>query len=224
MPIKPRSNLKDVVAEIVRTRIFAGQLAAGTRIDQEQLAHDLRVSRLPVREALISLEQEGWVRNAPRLGSFVAVITPHDVLDHYRIFGTVSALAAERAVDVLTDEQIDTLAKVSKAMIDATDPAVEGQLNHQFHAIINRAGASARLSAAIRTLATGIPARFFEPGSGWESERACMQHERIVQTVRERDAGATSAAILEHFTDAGEFAVKQLGNAEFWGSAANPQL
>lgn len=223
MPARLRTNLKDVVAEAVRTRIFAGQFPPGTRIDQEQLARDLRISKLPVREALIALEQEGWVRNVPRQGSFVAVITPNDVLDHYRIFGTVSALAIERAVTVLTDADIDRIEAIAKSMAAESDPAVQRRLNDEFHAAINRAGCSARLASTIRALAAGIPARFFEPNSGWESQSAIEQHERIVETLRRRDAAAAAAAVLEHFTDAGQFAVKQLGNVAFWSRHLTPQ-
>lgn len=44
----------------------ATPMRPGTRIDQDVIARDLRVSRLPVREALISLDQEGFVRGRPR--------------------------------------------------------------------------------------------------------------------------------------------------------------
>ncbi len=214
--VPARANLKDVVAEAIRTQIFAGRLVAGSRIDQAQLALDMGVSRLPVREALISLEQEGWVRNVARQGSFVAVITPNDLLDHYRIFGTVCALAAERASSELTDEQLDGLEKISKALREEKDEATKQRLNHRFHATINRAGSSVRLSAAIRTLAASIPARFFEFNSGWDHKKACDQHDQIVVALRAGDGDLASRAVLEHLTEGGSFAVQQLGNAGFW--------
>jgi DNA-binding GntR family transcriptional regulator len=215
-PASIRGNLKDVVAEAIRTQIFAGRLASGSRIDQAQLALDLGVSRLPVREALISLEQEGWVRNVPRQGSFVAVLTKNDLLDHYRIFGTVCALAAERAATELSDGQIDDLAKLAKTLRKEKDEATQQRLNHQFHATINRAGSSVRLAAEIRTLAASIPARFFECNSGWDHRKACDQHDQIVRALRARDGDAASHAVLEHLTEGGSFAVQQLGNAGFW--------
>ena len=211
-----RTNLKDVVAETVRTKIFAGTLAPGSRIDQDQLAEELGVSRLPVREALIALEQEGWVTSVPRQGAYVAVLTPNDVLDHYRIFGNVCALAAERAAAELTSQQLKTLASLAKAMKGNSTDAEKEQLNHQFHSIINRAGGSARLLAAIRTLAIGIPARFFEFNSGWNHEIACRQHDQIVKALRQRDGELAAKLVLQHLTDGGEFAVQQLGSSGFW--------
>jgi DNA-binding GntR family transcriptional regulator len=216
IPVPARSNLKDVVAEAIRAQIFAGRLVSGSRIDQAQLAVDLRVSRLPVREALISLEQEGWVRNVPRQGSFVAVLTQNDLLDHYRIFGTVCALAAERAAIELTDAQLDTLETISKQMRSEPDTAAKQRLNHQFHATINRAGSSVRLASAIRTLAASIPARLFEFNSGWDHDKACDQHEEILAALRARNGEAAAHAVLEHLTEGGTFAVNQLGNAGFW--------
>ena len=67
-----RRNLSEDVAEYIREGIMSGALRPGTRIDQDAIAADLGVSRLPVREALISLDKEGLINTIPRRGAFVA--------------------------------------------------------------------------------------------------------------------------------------------------------
>ena len=93
-----RGNLADEVADHIRDSILTGRLRPGTRIDQDAIAKDMGVSRLPVREALISLDQEGLVRTLPRRGAYVERVQREDIADHYQLFGTVAGLAAARAV------------------------------------------------------------------------------------------------------------------------------
>ena len=85
-----RHNLADEVATHIRTAILAGRLRSGERIDQDAIADELGVSRLPVREALIALDKEGLVNTIPRKGSYVARIDREDIADHYEIFGQLS--------------------------------------------------------------------------------------------------------------------------------------
>ena len=90
--VSARENLKESVVHEIRQLIMSGQLRAG-EIDQYDLAERLRVSRLPVREALIVLENEGLVDQIARRGAFVASLTPQDIRDHYEIYGVISSLA-----------------------------------------------------------------------------------------------------------------------------------
>lgn len=55
----PRRNMSGQVVDYIKTMIFDGSLIRGQRVPQDQIAKDLGVSRLPVREALIALEAEG---------------------------------------------------------------------------------------------------------------------------------------------------------------------
>jgi len=63
-----RPNLQDEVASWVRRAIFSGELKPGERINQDELAERLELSRLPIREAMIALEREGLIRTIPRRG------------------------------------------------------------------------------------------------------------------------------------------------------------
>ncbi len=66
-----KKTVTAIVQERVRQAILDGLLTAGSRIDQNQLASDLNVSLVPVREALKMLEGEGFVQIIPRRGAFV---------------------------------------------------------------------------------------------------------------------------------------------------------
>lgn len=211
----PRTNLKDSVAAYIREQIFSGELRPGTKVDQEQIAATLGVSKLPVREALISLESEALIRNLPRRGALIAQLTPDDVRDHYRIYGLLSAMAAERAAEQLTEADLDELDLLLTRMdAEPLSDSLE-DLNFAFHRIINRAGGSNRLAAVLGSLADSIPTRFYEFTTGW-SKLAAEHHRIILIALRARDAEAAGAAMAEHLTSSGDYAVRLLAESGFW--------
>jgi DNA-binding GntR family transcriptional regulator len=210
-----RPNLKDEAATFLRDEIFAGRLKPGDRIDQDQVADDLGISRLPVREALITLEAEGLIETLPRRGAFVARLTRDDVLDQYVIFGTLSGLAAGRAAEILTSDQLDELAALIAAMETSKDSASQEQLNFRFHQIINKAGSSRRLTAVLAQLAKNMPTRFYEFTEDW-GERAIGQHKAILEALRTGDPRRAADTVSLHLRSGGEEAVKMLDSLGFW--------
>jgi DNA-binding GntR family transcriptional regulator len=210
-----RPNLKEAVAAHVRDRILAGELRPGSKIDQDALAESLGVSKLPVREALLQMESEGLVRNIARRGAFVAELEPDDVRDHYYIFGLVSGLAAERAAERLTEDELDELGALVDEMDEVTDPERLETLNFEFHQLINRAGGSGRQLAILRILAASLPARFYSFTEAWPAE-ARRHHHEILASLRRRDAAAARYATVDHLRAGGEIAVEMLRERGFW--------
>ena len=86
------------IASHIRRLIFEGELRPGTRVPQDTIASDLGVSRIPVREALIVLEREGWVTNEMHRGAFINALDEQSVHDHYELFGLIFGFAAKRAL------------------------------------------------------------------------------------------------------------------------------
>src|SRR5271155_5581707 len=86
------------IASHVRGLIFEGALRPGMRVPQDAIAQELGVSRIPVREALIMLEREGWVTIEMHRGAFINTLDRQSVVDHYDLFGLVYGFAAQRAL------------------------------------------------------------------------------------------------------------------------------
>ena len=78
-----KKTISAMVQERIRDAILSGMLEAGSRLDQNQLADDLNVSLVPVREALKKLEGEGFVQIIPRRGAFVTKSSLDDMEDLY---------------------------------------------------------------------------------------------------------------------------------------------
>lgn len=210
-----RANLKDGVAAHVRARIFSGELRPGTKIDQDEIAASLGVSKLPVREALITLESEALIENIARRGAFVAEITPTDVHDHYNVFGIVSGLAAERAAGELTDDDLQRLDEIAAAMESSGSPDEQEVLNFQFHRTINVRGGSRRLRSVLALLGNSLPTRFFISHPEW-ADVAHADHRAILSALHARDTAAARAAVERHLRDSAELAVTILSARGFW--------
>jgi DNA-binding GntR family transcriptional regulator len=215
-PRRLRQNLKDDISSLIAEDILSGRIRPGSRVNQDELCKRFGVSRLPVREALIMLENSGFIRNQPRLGSYVSELGPDDVRDHYALFGVASGLAAQYAVDTLTDTQLAELDTVLDELHRAPDRHQAVTLNFVFHRRINKCG-SRRLQAHIRGMARVIPASLFA-GTEW-GPHSESDHQRILRALVARDRAAAFAATDAHLRNAGERAVQMLTDAGFWDTS-----
>ena len=106
--------LRDVVFENLRTAILDGNLKAGQRLMEVQLAEQLGVSRTPIREAIRKLELEGLVVMLPRKGAYVANMSFKDLIDVLEVRASLEGLAGSLAAERRRDEDIEELEKLSK--------------------------------------------------------------------------------------------------------------
>jgi DNA-binding GntR family transcriptional regulator len=210
-----RANLADEVAEHLRAAILSGRLRAGSRIDQDAIAEELGVSRLPVREALISLDREGLVDTIARRGSYVARIDREDILDHYQIFGQVAGLAAARAVARLDASGIESLVGLHDSMSQADSIADQQRLNHQFHRTINLAAGSPRMIAMLQLLSRSLPMPYADFPADWLDE-ANRQHREIVDAVQRRDTLAAQRSMEQHINASARHAIEVLDALGFF--------
>ncbi|MBB1154753.1 GntR family transcriptional regulator [Amycolatopsis dendrobii] len=211
------ANLKALAAHEIRRRVFSGQLRAGEKIDQEALADELGISKLPIREALITLDHEGVVEHIARRGAFVARMTRDDIRDHYRVFGLVSGLAAERAAKNLSPESLQALHDLADRMESGADRAEQERLNFEFHRRINYAADSRRLVSILGILAKTVSHGFYEAHEDWPG-KAHEDHRKILNALSARSAARARSVVEKHFSDGGERAVALLERQGFWDS------
>jgi DNA-binding GntR family transcriptional regulator len=119
-------SIEEVVTTALRDAILSGELRPGERLLQEQLADQLRVSRIPLRDALRRLEAEGLVRIGPRRGAEVASLTRADVLEIYEIRIALEPDLMRRAVGALGPADIKRLVDMSEQMDARVDKPAEG--------------------------------------------------------------------------------------------------
>ena len=103
------STLTNRVYATLKDRILSRSLAPGARLKHAELATALGVSITPIREAILELEKDGLVEVVPYRGSVVKDLSPQEVSDVIEVRIALESLAVRRAVDRLTQEDIQKL-------------------------------------------------------------------------------------------------------------------
>jgi DNA-binding GntR family transcriptional regulator len=195
----PNGQLWTSVLATLRMAIIKGDFRPNTHLLETQLAEMLGVSRGPVREALVRLENEGLVVNIPYRGRFVAEITPATVREIYSLRRLLEGFAAEPAVESITPEQIQHMRALSVEMMEAL---AEGNfeefadLDIEFHRVYVAAANHKRLLQTWETL-MGISHSFIVVNAtsfSTGTEVIAQGHEAIIDAIERRDSEALKAA------------------------------
>ena len=122
----------------IREGIIHGTHSPGSRLRERELSEELRMSRIPIREALRQLESEGFVVTAPNRGAVVSQLTLKDVAELFDLRLSLEVLAARQAARAVAEGRGDdslrqVVAEAHRATV-AEDVDAIRQTNTQFHA------------------------------------------------------------------------------------------
>jgi DNA-binding GntR family transcriptional regulator len=192
-------TLPQRVAEILRATILAGKLVGGQTLRQEELAAQLGVSRIPVREALRQLEAEGFVELHPHRGATVATLTPSEALEIYDIRAALEAQALRLAVPNLTKATLRSAEDLLDKIDGETGMARWAELNWQFHATLYAAAQRPRLLEMIRQLHDNV-GRYLRSAIALpaHTRQSQKQHRALLAACKRRDAPAAVAVLEDH--------------------------
>jgi len=151
----PNRPLREDIRDVLRTRIFESHYPPGSRLIERDLAVEFHVSRLPVREALRMLRQEGLVDERVPRGLVVAELSEKDVRDLFDVRESLEVLASRLAAERATPRDLRTLAQ----LVDrAEDALARGALleshrsNSEFHDEITRIADNTFLRSGLEPL------------------------------------------------------------------------
>jgi DNA-binding GntR family transcriptional regulator len=192
--IRPTSTQQ--VAVYIRRQVLEGHLKSGERVPQDDIAAELGVSRVPVREAVIALDREGWLVIHPHRGAFVVPLDADVFRDHYELLGRTYGYGALRAAKRGTPEQLIALAAIHKALQAATDPVEFGQLDMDFLQLLVIMSGSRRVAATVRLMTFRLtPGEFFA-----EAPEAIRLHKRhlkvVMRALKSRDGETAETEIM----------------------------
>jgi len=214
--VRERRTTQELVFEFLRDAILTGRLIGGARLVQDKIAAELKVSRVPVREALLQLEAEGFVRMEAHRGASVVWLSPEEVAEIFEIRLILAAAAVRRSVPRLTSEQIDRLERIARQQGTQTDMAVRVRLNHEFYATLFAGLDRPRWLAMMEKLEREVE-RFLQP-----IDRPHLGHFELVDACRARDADRAAKLVEEHLAHVGQRAVDSLSAAIARGDLASP--
>jgi DNA-binding GntR family transcriptional regulator len=216
--------LTERVADAIHARIVSGDWPAGTRLRQNALAAEFKVSRTPVREALKTLSERGVVEQIPHRGARVRLPTLRDLREAYTVRAVLEGLAAEVAADLATQDQMDRLLAAEKLFEEAVHAfAVDGDrgsvsgrswhaANDAFHAVLHEASHNEVLRTTIQQLHRRFPRNLTW---GVLSDLRLLtenvsQHRAIREAVERRDGVAARELMQAHIRRSGELLASRL--------------
>ena len=178
--------------------IMDGKLKMGEKLNTEELARQLGVSRMPIREALKSLEKMGLAESIPYVGVKLVSLEQEDVLQIYLMRQLLEPLAAGEACKKITEEQIHELEEIHKEYIpiveaDEIDAKNIYLQNRKFHFAIYSISEMDRVCAMIESLWDTLS--FFKLIYGRDvikntngAKNMIAEHQGYIDALKDRDA------------------------------------
>ncbi|MFC5584909.1 GntR family transcriptional regulator [Nitratireductor kimnyeongensis] len=131
--IRQTASATDLVFEALRKAIIEGELAEGEHLRQDHIAQMFNTSRIPVREALQRLEQDGLVTTQRYKGTVVAALSTVEIEEIFEFRALLESEMIRLAVPHLTDEQLSAARSNLETFAATSDPGGWGEANRNFH-------------------------------------------------------------------------------------------
>lgn len=204
---------------------MSGTYPVGHRMAVDELARELGVSTMPVREALVALASEGLLEVLPRRGFRVARIGRQDIVDVFQVHAFVAGMLAERAALTIEPHELEELRGVQSrinVVAKRAGPASKRasrieELNFQFHRIVNHSTTSERLNWFLRATTRFVPRHFYEAIPGW-MDATLEEHPAIIEALERHQTARARSLMSEHVANAGMLVVKELEREGLWAA------
>lgn len=201
-PAVKRPPAADRVYAHVKQGVLDRSYEGGTLLTEGELAEAVRVSRTPVREALLRLETEGLIKLYPKKGALVLPVSAQEIADVVETRLLVEEHAVRKAVPTPPGllERLDELLARQKEQAAAGDLAAAAVTDRCFHAEIVRSGGNDILSRLYdqlrdRQLRMGVAVMQSHPD---RIAKTLTEHEEILNVLRLGDAEAAADVVHRH--------------------------
>lgn len=198
-----RGGRADLVYKAIKAAIREGNLKAGHRLREVEVAEWLDVSRTPVREAFKMLEAQGMVSSAGHDGLMVRTLTPQEIAELYVVWADMESMAARYAAQNARASDIMLMRDIC-ARWDASLNARElGRLNSLLHEAIYTAAHNVFLQRALHSIDDSVALLGLETYSVEEGRiEAGKEHRNIVDAIASRDPKVAAECALRHINRA----------------------
>jgi len=228
LPLDPSDappHLAISIHDALKRAILAGQFRPSERINQEQIARELGVSRTPVREALHSLAREGLVELQPRRGAFVSAFGEREVSEIYELRELLEPHAVAIACLRATPAQVEAVRRLASEIERTTSSDMERAfvLNRDFHQRLCEPCHNRLLIAFLETVwsqQSAINIFAYQRQSAEAMRRTYAQHREIVEAFATRDSERTRELVRRHISEAHRVAIELIADSHLPTAAA----
>lgn len=204
--VEGRGLLSDKIRNALTDEIAVGTLAAGTALDEQDLADRFGASRTPVREALRELAFNGLVEVRPRRGVVVTRMTPERIMDMFETTAEFEAMCVRLATYRMTPLERSALMDLherSSDFAEASDFDSYDALNRSFHEALYEATHNRFMveqALALRTRLSAFRRTQLRQGERIRLSRA--EHGEILAAIAEGDGEAAARRMRAHMLNA----------------------
>ncbi|MEX2263615.1 MAG: GntR family transcriptional regulator [Bryobacteraceae bacterium] len=204
-------TLRDRVVAALKDSFFSGMLKPGDLIVERQVARQMGIGTPAVREALITLQGEGFVQRVANTATYVRRYTVTEVEELYNLRMEIECLALQWAKNRVTEKDLTNLEAITEQMVQATRSGKVREfyeLDLAFHRVCWNISGNRFLVSTLETLVVPLFAFVLRENEGGAVEETAKAHLQIVNALRRLEEPEFSTAIRK--TLAG-FALKGLG-------------
>ena len=202
-PVPPPEDVKNLgrsAYEEIKRRILSNAYPGGFHVLESALSEELGMSRTPLKEALVRLENEGLVEVMPRRGMRVLPLNAQDIADIYQVLSSLEVLAARvlagRKDNGESVARLQAEVERMKAALERDKIEAWAVADERFHRLLVDETANPRLAAAARTLLDQSQRfRMHTLRMREKPLRSTRSHERLVAAIRRHDP---EKAVAEH--------------------------
>lgn len=179
------------IAEYISTLIGKGILHPGEHLIETKIAERFKVSRAPVREALLMLERDRLVSRVPHQGVIVRNFNKDEIHNLYDVMYRLEEIATFRAAQSITDGDANVLEDILKnqaAFVQNREIEAYYDLNEQFHDVVLRASGNPLFLEIYGSLRRSArPLRLLSLGQGNNLDESLKEHRMELEALRERN-------------------------------------
>jgi len=190
------------VVEWLRDAVFSRRIRPGQRVGQEEIAEQVGVSIVPVREALRVLEREGQLTYLPRRGHFVTQLRIEDLEEIYALRKLLEERAVRHSMDLIdadTEGRMTAAAAEGRLAAEEREVLAELRANREFHfALMDAPGQPHTLRIIGNLWDRTEPYRALYYNSPEETAAAMEAHDRIVALALAREVDALVVELDQH--------------------------
>lgn len=195
MPKKYGVKEKDLVVSHILHLLLTGKLRSGDRVDRNEIALGLGVSRVPIQEALVQLEHDGIVSTRYHRGAFVERFDEATVLEHHELDGLLNGISSARAATNPTPRILGQLDSLMRSLRTAKDARAFNDIAAEYRRTVNDEYAGPRLHATIRGSQNLIPRVFWTTYQGGREEMLPFYEDETSAIHRRDPDGARTACV-----------------------------
>jgi GntR family transcriptional regulator, gluconate operon transcriptional repressor len=207
-PLETPRPLAEDAADRIRDQILAGGFRPGEHLVEARIAHQLNVSRGPVREAFKLLRAEGLLEDEPRRGTFVVSLSSDDVREIYGLRAAIEGRAARmlaRSRETGDVEELRRLADAIDAAVEGGDTAAIARADLAFHQGLCELSGNRRLSEVFMRYVPMLRALLRLDERVYESlDEIALQHRPLVEAIASGHEDRAAGAFEQHSEQAGE--------------------